>query len=406
MREKRLPGIPSSSLSTFNHSASRCVMASQVYLTSLRAGLDNSILTKIQRLARAAGLEKIVAKRGLTAIKIHFGERGNTAFIRPVLVRPVVEAVLEAGGKPFLTDSGTLYTGSRGNAVDHLNTAVLNGFAYPVIGAPLISADGIDGRDEVAVPVNLKHFQHVLIGSAIVRADSLVSIAHFKLHEASGFGGTIKNIGMGTASRKGKMAQHSEVAPEIIFKKCIGCGTCREQCAHSAISLVERPANIPAPNASVTKIVSIDPQLCVGCARCIHACPQGALTINWEKDLPKFMEKMVEYTAGALKNKENRSLFINFLTQISPACDCYPFADAPIVGDIGIAASMDPVAIDQACVDLVNSQPLLESSCLKGIEQPCTDKIRAVYPHIDWERQLIYAAELGIGSREYELVTV
>ncbi len=381
-------------------------MASEVYLTSLRTGFENSLLTKIQRLARAAGLEQIVRKKDLTAVKIHFGERGNTAFIRPVLVRPVVEAVLEAGGRPFLTDSGTLYPGTRSNAVDHLNTAILNGFAYPVVGAPLIIADGIDGRDEVAVPVNLKHFREVLIGAAIVRADSVVSLAHFKLHEASGFGGTIKNIGMGTASRKGKMAQHSEVAPQIILKKCIGCGVCLEQCAHGAISLVERPADIPAPSASVTQIMHIDQQLCVGCARCIHACPQGALTINWEKDLPKFMERMVEYTAGALKGKEKRSLFINFLTQISPACDCYPFADAPIVGDIGIAASMDPVAIDQACVDLVNSQPYLESSCLKGTEQPCADKIRAVYPHINWERQLIYASELGIGSREYELVTV
>ena len=352
------------------------------------------------------GWNKSWRKKDLTAVKIHFGERGNTAFIRPVLVRPVVEAVLEAGGRPFLTDSGTLYPGTRSNAVDHLNTAILNGFAYPVVGAPLIIADGIDGRDEVAVPVNLKHFREVLIGAAIVRADSLVSLAHFKLHEASGFGGAIKNIGMGTASRKGKMAQHSEVAPEVISKKCIGCGVCLEQCAHGAISLVERPADIPAPNDSVTQIMRIDQELCVGCARCIHACPQGAVTINWEKDLPKFMERMVEYTAGALKGKEKRSLFINFLTQISPACDCYPFADAPIVGDIGIAASTDPVAIDQACVDLVNSQPFLESSCLKGVEQPCADKIRAVYPHINWERQLIYASELGIGSREYELVTV
>jgi uncharacterized Fe-S center protein len=152
--------------------------------------------------------------------------------------------------------------------------------------------------------------------------------------------------------------------------------------------------------------MQIDQELCVGCARCIHACPQGAISINWEKDLPKFMERMVEYTAGALKGKEGRSLFINFLTQISPACDCYPFADAPIVGDIGITASTDPIAIDQACVDLINSRPYLESSCIKGIEQPCSDKVRAVYPHIDWERQLEYAVEIGIGSREYEMITV
>jgi uncharacterized Fe-S center protein len=381
-------------------------MASPVYFTDLRAGFNNSLLTKVERLARAAGLEKIIMKNDLTAVKLHFGERGNTAFIRPLLVRPLVDMIRQAGARPFLTDSGTLYPGTRSNAVDHLNTAILNGFAYPVAGAPLIIADGIDGRDEIAVQVNLKYFEEVLIGSAVVRANSLVSLAHFKLHEVSGFGGAIKNIGMGAASRKGKMAQHSEVAPEVSSLRCIGCGICLEQCAHGAISIVERTSDAPAPSDSVTQIMQIDQVLCVGCARCIHACPQGALSIQWEQDLPKFMEKMVEYTAGALKGKEGRSFFINFLTQISPACDCYPFADAPIVGDIGIVASTDPVAIDQACADLVNSQPLLESSCLKGTEQPCRDKIRAVYPKVDWERQLEYASELGIGSREYELITV
>jgi hypothetical protein len=381
-------------------------MASTVYFTDLRTGFQNSLLTKIKRLARAAGIENILKKRGLSAVKLHFGERGNTGFIRPLLVRPVVDLIRESGARPFVTDTGTLYPGSRSNAVDHLNTAVLNGFAYPVVGAPLIIADGIDGRDEVAVPVNLKHFKEVLIGSAIVRADSLVSLAHFKLHEASGFGGAIKNIGMGTASRKGKMDQHSDVAPDVLSEKCIGCGLCLEHCAHGAISLVERPADVPAANDAVTQIMRIDEELCVGCARCIHACPHGAPSINWEKDLPKFMEKMVEYTVGALKGKEGRSLFINFLTHISPACDCYPFADAPIVGDIGIAASTDPLAIDQACVDLLNGRPCLDSSCLKEVEQPCPDKIRAVYPNIDWERQMEYAAELGLGSRDYELVTV
>jgi len=380
-------------------------MASTVYFTSLRAGFNNSLLTKIKRLAQAAGLRDIVKEKALTAVKVHFGERGNTAFIRPLLVRPVVDAIVEAGARPFITDSGTLYPGSRSNAVDHLNTAILNGFAYPVVGAPLVIADGIDGGDEVAVPVNLKHFKEVAIGSAIARAQSLVSLAHFKLHEASGFGGAMKNVGMGAASRKGKMAQHSEVAPKLVAKKCVGCGVCIEQCAQGAISLVERPANVRAPKRSVTKIMRLDPELCVGCARCIHACPREALTIKWAKDLSKFMEKMVEYTAGALKGKEKRSLFINFLTQISPACDCYPFSDAPIVGDIGITASTDPVAIDQACVNLVNSQPHLESSCLMG-KNPCADKIKAIYPRIDWERQLIYASEIGIGCREYELVEI
>jgi hypothetical protein len=381
-------------------------MASTVYFSNLRTKYDNSLLVKVKRLAGAAGLENILTKKGLTAVKIHFGERGNTAFIRPLLVRPIVDAILEAGGKPFVTDSGTLYPGSRSNAVDHLNTAVLNGFAYSVVGAPLIIADGIDGADEVAVQVDLKHFKEVWIASSIFRADSLVSLVHFKLHDAAGFGGAIKNLGMGAASRKGKMAQHSEISPIVSKRKCIGCGVCVEQCAHGAISLVERTPKDAAGAEAVTKIMTIDQGLCVGCARCVHVCPQGAVSIKWEKDFPKFMEKMVEHAAGALKGKQKRSIFINFLTQITPACDCYPFSDAPIVSDIGIAASMDPVAIDQACADLLNAQPHLESSCLKGAAQPCTDKIRAVYPSIDWERQLAYASELGIGSREYKLIEI
>jgi uncharacterized protein len=379
-------------------------MASQVYFTDLRAGDGQSLLVKIRKLAEAAGIKKIVKKRGSAAIKIHFGERGNTSFIRPLLVRPIVDAVADAGGKPFLTDANTLYVGSRGNAVDHLNTAILNGFTYPVVAAPLIIADGIDGRDEVAVPVNCKICKEAYIASAVVRADAFVSVAHFKLHEAAGFGGAIKNTGMGAASRKGKMAQHSEVAPEVVSQKCIACGVCMAQCAHGAISLVERSAAMPRPRPEADKVMRIDPKLCVGCAGCIHACPQGTVTINWEKDLPRFMERMVEYTMGALKGKEKRSLFVNFLTQISPACDCYPYSDAPIVADIGIAASRDPVAIDQASMDLVNEQPPLDSSCVKDAPLAQTDKVRAVYPRIAWEHQLEYAERLGLGSRKYQLV--
>jgi uncharacterized protein len=379
-------------------------MASQVFFSNLRAKNSKSLLDKIQELAAAAGLDKTIKKRGLTAIKIHFGERGNTAFIRPLLVRPIVDAVRDAGGKPFLTDANTLYVGTRGNGADHLSTAVLNGFDYSVVGAPLIIADGIDGRDEVVVPVGLKLCKEVLIGSAVARADAIISLAHFKLHEAAGFGGAIKNIGMGAASRRGKMAQHSEVAPEVVSKKCIGCGTCRDQCAHGAITLIDRPPGMPAPNPKAVKVISIDQTKCVGCAGCIHACPQGAIGINWEKDLPRFMERMVEYTVGALKGKEKNTLCLNFLTQISPACDCYPFTDAPIVADIGILASTDPVAIDQASMDLVNAQPPLHSSCIKDSPHAASDKVKAVYPKIDWQYQLDYAEEIGLGSKAYQLV--
>lgn len=381
-------------------------MLSKVYQIDLRADQGRSLLKKIELLAEAAGVESVVRRHGLTAVKLHFGERGNTAFVRPLLVRPIVDAIRKAGGKPFLTDANTLYVGTRGNAVDHLNTAVLNGFDFSVAGAPLIIADGIDGRDEVAVPIGLKWCRDAFIASAIVRADTLISVAHFKLHEASGFGGAIKNVGMGGASRRGKMVQHSEVAPQVVPDKCIGCGMCRDQCAHGAISIIDRPPAASGSNPEIAKIAQIDQRLCVGCAGCIHTCRQQALAINWEKDLPRFMERMVEYTVGALKGKEDRSLFINFLTQVSPACDCYPFADAPIVPDLGILASRDPVAIDRASTDLVNAAVPLASSIIKDAPTAQTDKVKAVYPHIDWRHQLVYAQELGLGQEPYELIHV
>ncbi|MBP8645078.1 MAG: DUF362 domain-containing protein [Syntrophobacteraceae bacterium] len=374
-------------------------MASKVFYIDIGVRNNQGLLDRLSTLIEAAGIGSVVPKQAITAVKIHFGERGNTAFIRPLLVRPIVDAIVKAGGKPFLTDAGTLYVGTRGNAVDHLNTALLNGFTYPVIGAPLVIADGLDGRDEVAVPVDLKHCREAYVASAIVHAKALISVAHFKLHEASGFGGAIKNLGMGSASRKGKMAQHSDVAPLVDPAKCIGCGLCRDQCAHDAISLVDRPdADSSLP------LASFDQDKCVGCARCIHTCPQGALGINWEKDLPRFMERMVEYTAAAIRGKEENLLCINFLTQISPACDCYPYADSAIVADIGVLASRDVVAVDQASIDLVNAQPPLASSCIKDSPLAHQDKVRAVYPHIHWEHQLEYAEELKMGSRTYELV--
>lgn len=377
-------------------------MASDVFFIDLRVQ-NQSLLARISELVQAAGIRKTTKKKGLTAVKIHFGERGNTAFIRPLFVQPIVDAVREAGGNPFLTDASTLYVGTRGNAVDHLQTAVQNGFAYSVLGTPLIIADGIDGREEVAVPIALKHFETAYIGSAVVHADALVSVAHFKLHEASGFGGAIKNVGMGAASRRGKMAQHSDVSPTLSIEKCIGCGLCRDQCAHDAIHLEERSADSPRPAPDITRAAVIDQERCVGCARCIHVCPQGALGIDWAVDLVGFMEKMVEYTVAAVKGKQERSLYVNFVTQVSPACDCYPFADAPIVADIGILASRDPVAVDQACMDLVNAQPALEASCLKDNPMANIDKVKAVYPHIDWEHQLRYAEQVQLGRRDYTL---
>jgi len=375
-----------------------------VYSMDLNVKNSKGILPRLTTLVKKAGLEDVIEKGDLTAIKLHFGELGNTAFIRPLFIRPVVEAVEKAGGKPFLTDAGTLYVGMRGNAVDHLNSALYNGFGYSSVGAPLVIADGLTGNDEIAVPVQSRHFKEAFIAAALVRAQAIISVAHFKLHEVAGFGGAIKNVGMGGGSRHGKMAQHSNVAPVIKAKKCIGCGLCLKQCVHDALSLVKRSEAQKSPNPKVSKLAVIDKAKCVGCAMCIHSCKQQAIDVDWSGTIPDFLERMVDYTAAALSGKRDKSLFINFLTQISPACDCHPWADAPIVGDIGIMASKDPVALDRASVDMLQKQPASPLSCIAG--KPDTDKIRAVYPHIPWEHQFAYAEKIGLGTQEYVIETI
>ncbi len=372
-------------------------MKSKVYFTDLRAKYKESFIDKLEKLVKRAGMGRTVKKRDLVAVSLHFGELGNTAFIRPVYIRRLVNAIKKNGGTPFLTDANTLYAGTRGDSVHHLKTAIENGFAYPVVGAPLIIADGLRGKSETAVTINRSRFKDVYIGSEIVHADALVSVAHFKCHELSGFGGTIKNLGMGCASRKGKMEQHADVSPKVKNKSCVGCGMCAAHCAHKAIALID---------INGKKKAKIDSKKCVGCGECILICPTESVQVQWKQDVPAFMEKMVEYTLGVLKGKKGKSLFINFITDVSPACDCLPYNDAPIVRNIGVVASKDPVAIDQASVDLVNAETALPGSCLKTHTKPGEDKFKAIFPKIDWPLQLDYAEKLKLGRREYDLVTV
>jgi len=367
--------------------------ASKVYFSNLRTSVKENLPSKLLRLIGNAGLEDVIGDRNLVAVKLHFGEAGNTSFIRPVLVRQIVDRIVELGASPFLTDANTLYAGTRGDAVSHLNTAIKNGFAYSVVNAPVIIADGIRGASLSRVAIDQKIIKTAYIGRDIVEADALISLAHFKGHELSGFGGTIKNIGMGCASRKGKLEQHSGLSPKVKSKKCVGCGDCVGHCSQKAISLKKEKA-------------IIDPKKCVGCGECILVCPNSAIDIQWSNDIPLFQKKMAEYTLAVLKGKGEKAVFLNFLTNVSPACDCYGYSDAPIVPDIGITASRDPVAIDQASVDLVNQQTAASGTCLTKGREAGEDKFRGVYPNIDWTTQLEYAQEIGLGSREYELVTI
>jgi uncharacterized Fe-S center protein len=372
-------------------------MSSQVFFMDLRASAKEPNFKKFGRLLEALDIKGIIhrrKKRPLIAVKLHFGEKGNTSFIRPIYVRQVVDKLWESGGRPFLTDANTVYVGTRSESVSHLVTAIENGFAYAVVRAPLVIADGLTGKAEVEVKIKGEQFKSVFLAEAIVEAEALVTLTHFKLHELSGFGGALKNLGMGCASRKGKLAQHSNIAPKVTEKKCTGCGDCIAHCAQEAISI----------NPETEKAV-IDPAKCVGCAECILVCPYGNIQIQWNESIPVFLKKMMEYAYGVMSTKRDRGVFVNFITQVSPACDCYGHNDTPIVGDLGILASRDPVAIDQACADMVIQARGLPGSALKK-KNAGVDKFKDIYPQVDWPIQLEYAEKLGLGSRAYELVKV
>lgn len=365
----------------------------KVYFSDLRARPKKDLLRKVATLLDRTGLKAKVRKHAIAAIKMHFGERGNTAFVRPLFVRAVVDRIRKYDGKPFVTDTNTLYVGSRGDSVNHGMNAADNGFSQATVGAPVIIAGGLRGNRFHAVQVGLNHYDVVEIAPEIVDSDMIVGVTHFKGHEMSGFGGTLKNFGMGAASRQGKLSMHSTASPFVKSELCTGCRSCMSWCAHGALKEKEEKA-------------LIDGVACTGCGACLPTCPEGAIRVVWDQGIGDMQERMVEYAYGAIHPKRGRGIFLNFLMNITPLCDCYPFSDAPIVQDIGIAASEDPVAVDQASVDLVNAQPGIPSSALQGNLAPGEDKFRGVAPDIDWSVQLDYAERIGLGQRSYELVKV
>ena len=362
----------------------------EVFFADLLATGKRNLLDKVSELLTFAGLGELFSKGQLIAVKLHFGEKGNTGFISPVFVRRIVEMVKETGASPFLTDTNTLYTGERCNSVSHLRIAIENGFDYSVTGAPIIIADGLRGESGELIKVDgARICSEVSIARDIALASGLVVITHFKCHEMSGFGGTLKNVGMGCASREGKLTQHSNCAPTVDPAGCTSCGECAEVCPVDAID--------------IGKAALINDVTCIGCGHCIAVCPEKTINIVWNETTLAMQEKMAEHAAGALKGKSEKSVFINFITHVSPQCDCYGHTDAPIVADIGIAASTDPVALDQASADLVNGAEGLKDTALTTGHEPGGDKFRGVHPDVDWTVQLRRAEELGIGRREYLL---
>jgi uncharacterized Fe-S center protein len=377
-------------------------MKSPVFFSDLKVESGKTLLDKLDILLDRADLKGKIREKDLVAIKLHFGEKGNTAYVRPIFLRRVVDRVKQYKGKPFLTDTNTLYIGTRSEAVSHLTTAFENGFTGSVVNAPILIADGLRGNSSVKVRIDKPIFKTVSIAREIYMTDALITVTHFKGHELSGFGGALKNLGMGCSSREGKLSQHSNISPQVKGKTCTGCETCLSWCAQQAISMLSPPPGVETKH----NIALIDPKKCIGCGECILTCPSGSIQIQWNESIPIFQKKMVEHAYGAVQKKKGKTLYLNFLTQISPACDCYGYSDTPIVNDIGILSSEDPVAIDQASVDLVNGEAGNRSSKLSKNWNPGEDKFRAVYPEVDWSIQLAYGEEIGLGTREYELIRI
>jgi len=366
---------------------------SLVYFANLRArGPKENKLARIGKLFEKAGFKKLAGDKALAAVKVHFGELGNDTFVSPVLVRAIVDKLKKHGANPFLTDTATLYSGSRHNAVDHLRTAFLHGFGPEASGAPVVIADGLRGNDWREVLVDLKHFETVKIASAILEADSLLAVSHFKGHEMAGFGGAIKNLAMGCSPPAGKREQHSPRF-QVGEGACVGCAECLKVCPEGAVSVADKKA-------------SIDKSLCIGCGECLTVCRSKAISMDWATELAPFIEKMVEYAYGAVMDRQDRTGYFNFLVNVTPDCDCASWSDAPIVPDIGILASWDPVAIDKACLDLVNRQTGHEGSHLSRNFAPGEHKFLGLWKHTHGDLQLTYAEEIGLGSTLYELVEV
>lgn len=352
-------------------------MPSKVFFLPATEKEDHKILSeKTGRIFVALGLEDTIEKNDFVGIKIHFGEMGNTGYIKPPWLRQLIHGLQKNKAKTFLTDTNTLYLGNRSNSVSHLQLAAQHGFSIEALGIPVVIADGLIGRESGEVEVNLRHVKSAKIASTFFHTDVLLCLSHFTGHILSGFGATIKNLGMGCASRAGKLEQHSDVHPWVNAKVCTNCSVCLEYCPADAIEQGEGSARI------------ID-EKCIGCGECLVVCNFGAVKMRWDGDALRVQEKMAEYALAVLRIVKKKAGFINYVVKITKDCDCMSKNGKMIAADLGILASLDPVAVDKASVDLL-------------IEANGRDFLRDSID-VDWSAQLRHGEKIGLGSMEYEL---
>ncbi len=353
-------------------------MKSKVYFTSVKDSDDiQGVSVKLRALIKESKVMDFIRREHKAALKIHFGEEGTNGFVRPAYARLVCDEVISKGASAFLSDANTLYRGRRLNSQDHLKLAAEHGFTKEAMGVEVIIPDEARKEDTADIQINQKFIKSAKIASIFTNADALIAISHFKGHILTSFGGALKNIGMGCATRAGKLAQHCDVSPVVYADKCIGCAECQKVCPVGAIQIKNKKS-------------IIDTVKCIGCASCMAACPTGAMFIDFGAG-DKVQEKMVEYALAALWGKNGKAGFLNFAVRINKECDCWPFDNPRIAPDVGIFASLDPVSIDKASFDLVND------ACGKDI-------FKEAHPDYDGVKHLKYAQEIGLGNLDYELV--
>lgn len=353
-------------------------MKSKVYFIPVKDSGDiPGINEKLHRLLAASAVLDFIQKDSKVAVKIHFGEEGNTGHVSPKHARVVCDGIAGKGATAFLADTNTLYRGRRLNSADHLKLALEHGFTKEATGVDVIIPDDTKSEELSAIPIDQRSIRTAKVGRCFMEADAIVAINHFKGHILTGFGGALKNIGMGCATREGKLAQHCDASPVVHRNDCIGCGECGIICPTHAISIQDKKS-------------VIDSSKCIGCASCLAVCPTMAMFIDFEAG-DKVQVKMVEYALAVLKDRKGKAGFINFAIKINKECDCWGSENPRIAPDVGILASNDPVAIDKASFDVVNK------ACGKDI-------FRATHPDQDGRKQLTYAQEIGLGNLDYELI--
>lgn len=354
-------------------------MKSKVYFIPVDASdKSEAVKEKIKKLLQKSGVLDIIARGDKVAAKIHFGEEGNTGFIDPGLAGVVCREAMAKGGEVHLSDANVLYRGRRKDSAEHLKLALEHGFTKDATGVGIIIPDDTKEGETVEIDINQKHIKKAKVGRFFIDCDYLVTISHFKGHMLTGFGGAVKNVGMGCATRQGKLAQHNALAPVVHIDNCIACGACVAVCPVSALTLTDK--------------ISLDTKKCIGCANCVGVCPTFTLFVDYKAGA-NVQEKMSEYAYAILRDKKNKAAFINFATKINKECDCWGQENPKIAPDVGIFASTDPVAIDQASYDMVNKV------CKKDI-------FKSAHPDQNGDIQLSYSQKIGLGSREYDLIEV